>query len=1340
MSKLIASSAIQGAHQIVRQAEEAAAKAIAAKGLECPVSFPNTAYSLPVIYSMLGRKVDRLADMQPALDECRKLLPPVPSSEVWLPYLGPALDAGMATLFAFELIEACKYLIGPSPVNGLWLGAADDVIIRERGIEFVDGSAPGFAAVVGAAPDKQIAVRIARELQEKNLYVFMAGHTHGVTFAQQLAEAGVELGWDTRLVPYGREISAAIYALGFASRVALSFGGVQPGDYARNLRYNKERVFAFVMALGEVDEEKYAAAAGAISYGFPTIADTDIPQILPTGICTYEHVVSSVPHERIVEKSLEVRGCKVKITKVPIPVAYGPAFEGERIRKEQMYVEFGGNRTPAFEFVTLRDLKEVEDGKVTVVGPEIDDVAEGSALPLATWVEVAGRKMQPDFEPILERQIHHLINGGEGVWHMGQRDVVWIRISQAAKERGFKIRHLGEILHAKLLADYPAIVDKVQVTLYTDRQEVETRIAGARHIYRERNLRLESLTDENVDTFYSCTLCQSFAPNHVCVITPERLGLCGAYNWLDGKAAYEIDPTGPNKPLAKGECVDPVRGQWPGINDFVYIHSKQTIKSFSAYSILDHPMTSCGCFEAIVAVMPELNGVMIVNREYTGDTPTGMKFSTLAGVIGGGVQTPGFIGVGKAYITSRKFISAEGGQRRIVWMPRELKETLREDLEKVGERLGIANFMELIADESVGVDSASIRAFLEKAGHPALTMWDITAPSPEAAAVDAARDAVAAVSDRQAVAAVSPPPTAVAAISDRQAVAAMSSSPLAAEGAPSSPPGVTTERGGGDTAATVPPMGAPAAAAPTATFPPLPAHPLDGSLTYVVEVLERIRSSHVPPLPAEIKTPEEQMAALQMSTAVSLLTAGANMLLMYSGLVGGAPPAAAPALPVAQGAVPAAGRAAIVAEPAATQEAEAPPAVSQIASAAVAPAPVAAMSDRHAVAAMSSSPPAGGDTGATGMSSSPPAGGDTGATGMSSSPPAGGDTGATVLPAVEEVVAPPAPPQARTSARIIKPSTFRVPGETINATIRVVKLGGSGTRTSEVLLGGAKALPFRHFEGDTGHTPVVAMEVFDQLPKNYPDSLRAAYGDLLKDPARMARYCVEKLGAQVISVRLWGTHPDNGDRSPEEAAETVGCVLKAVGVPLIVTGPSHYEKNNAVMKHLASTFAGENLLLNWVETDNYKTVGAAAMGYNHCLVAQTPIDVNLAKQLNILLTNLGLPPEKIVIDALTGALGYGLEYTYSVMERIRTTALLGDAMLAKPILATPGFEVAKIKESKAPESALPLWGPEEARGALLEIATAMSLLNAGADLLIMYHPSAARTVKRKIAEMTRIEE
>ncbi|MEW6192182.1 MAG: CO dehydrogenase/CO-methylating acetyl-CoA synthase complex subunit beta, partial [Bacillota bacterium] len=370
MSKIIASAAIRGAHKLVARAEEALRRALETFGPETPVAFPNTGYYLPVIYGMTGMPVTKLEDLKPVLEKAKELLPPVPSERCWLPYLGPALDAGMATLFADEIIEATKYVGGeppytmtsaPTPDN-LWLGAADDVILRKRGIEFVDGTAPGFAAIVGAAPTNEIAVKIARELQEKNLYVFMSAETDGRNIAEQLAEEGVELGWETRLVPFGKDITATVFSLGFAARAAMSFGGVKPGDYRRVLLYNKNRIFAFVLALGHVDDEKYAQAAGAINFGFPTIADTDIPEILPTGVCTYEHVVSNVPHDKIVSRAIEVRGLKITVTKVPVPVAFGPAFEGETVRKGDMHVEFGGQRTPSFELVRMREAEAVEDG------------------------------------------------------------------------------------------------------------------------------------------------------------------------------------------------------------------------------------------------------------------------------------------------------------------------------------------------------------------------------------------------------------------------------------------------------------------------------------------------------------------------------------------------------------------------------------------------------------------------------------------------------------------------------------------------------------------------------------------------------------------------------------------------------------------------------------------------------------------------------------------------------------------------------------------------------------------------------------------------------------------
>ena len=592
---------------------------------------------------------------------------------------------------------------------------------------------PGFAAIVGCAKSNEVAVKIVRELQQRNILIFLSGNVNGRSIIHQLQEEGVEMGYDTYIVPFGRDTISAIYALGFATRSALTFGGMSGGHTRDILLYNKYRVFAFVLALGEVDDLKYAAAAGAINYGFPTIADTVIPQILPTGITTYEHVIS-MPFDdiegdtdtekarRLVQRAIEVRGVKVKITEVPIPVPYGSAFEGERVRRQDMRVEFGGRYARAFEYLRMTGFDEVEDGKISVVGPSFDDVDEGAAMNLGIVVEVAGRKMQEDFEPVLERQIHYFINGASGVQHIGQRDITWIRLSKGAVEKGFSLRHLGDILYARFHADFGSIVDKVQVTIYTEEKLFETWLERAREAYTARNIRLADMVDESVDEFYSCTLCQSFAPNHVCVVSPERLGLCGAYNWLDCKASHQINPTGPNQPIAKGICLDSNYGVYQGVNQFVYQNSHQTVERVTMYSIMQDPMTACGCFECIAMVIPEANGIMVVSREDPSMTPAGMTFSTLAGVAGGGLQTPGVMGVGKYYLLSRKFISSDGGFKRIVWMSSVLKETMAEELKAVCEREGDPDLLDKIADERSVTTVEELIPFLEEHGHPALTM------------------------------------------------------------------------------------------------------------------------------------------------------------------------------------------------------------------------------------------------------------------------------------------------------------------------------------------------------------------------------------------------------------------------------------------------------------------------------------------------------------------------------------------------------------------------------------------------------------------------------------------
>ncbi len=751
MSRYIATRAIRGANALVTEAELMLSKALKEKGPETPVSFPNTAYYIPVIGGMTGMQVEKLGQLEKVLMHARGLLHPSPSARRWTPYLGETLDSGMATLLAAETIEVVRFIYGlqPEPMPGITLAGAtqygdqngsghlngpiDDIRLRAWGIQLVDGRMPGFAAIVGAAKSNEVAVKIVRELQRRNILCFLSGNVNGRSIIDQLMEEGVELGYDTYTVPFGTDTISAIYALGFATRSALTFGGLKMGQAREILLYNRARVFAFVLALGEVDDLKYAAAAGAINYGFPVIADTVIPEILPTGVTTFEHVVS-MPFEeiegkddleraeRLVQKCIEVRGVKLKLTEVPVPVPYGSAFEGEVVRRNDMRVEFGGKNARCYEYLEMADLEDVVDGKVEIVGPDFSNVPPQGYMDMGIVAQVAGRQMQKDFEPVLERQFHYFVNGASGIQHIGQRDITWIRISNAAADKGFNLEHFGKILHARFHGDFGAIVDKVQVTIYTDPAKVEEWLGKARLAYDYRNKRLADLTDDKVEEFYSCTLCQSFAPNHVCVVSPERLGLCGAYNWLDCKASFSINPTGPNQPIKLGKIIDPKKGYWTGTNDYATVGSHGVVSEVTMYSIMENPMTACGCFECICMLIPEANGIMVVSREDPSMTPAGMTFSTLAGIAGGGLQTPGVMGVGKFYLTSPKFISADGGFKRIVWMSSVLKEMMSDEFKVVTTREGDPDLLERIADERHVTTVDELLTWLTEHDHPALTM------------------------------------------------------------------------------------------------------------------------------------------------------------------------------------------------------------------------------------------------------------------------------------------------------------------------------------------------------------------------------------------------------------------------------------------------------------------------------------------------------------------------------------------------------------------------------------------------------------------------------------------
>jgi carbon-monoxide dehydrogenase catalytic subunit/CO dehydrogenase/CO-methylating acetyl-CoA synthase complex beta subunit len=698
------SKAIDGAIIATGFADQLLSMAIERYGYEQKVEFPETGYSLPAIFAWQGKEVHRLADMPGVLGQVRSLIKEEDTYD-------NALAAGEAVMVAAEVIEALKYIPTDRPYEGTgYCGFIPDKVLRELGVAFVDDTIPGCAVLVGSASDPKALLKVVRDCQSKGMLIIASFDT-----IRQLQDQGVKVGLDVMLYPVG-EFTQVIHGLNFAIRAALTFGNVQKGDRERLRSYLQKRPKVFVLQLGPIDSIKAAAEFAVLLNGSPTITDQDVEPIP-------EKYVPQPEYAKMVQTAIELRGIQVRLTHVDVPVAYGPAFEGETVRRPDTYIEAGGAaKTLAFELLRMLPEDKVEDGRIILIGKDVDDLPEGGRTPLAIIVDVYGKKMQEDFETVLERRIHQFINFAEGAWHTGQRNTIWVRLSKSSVRAGLRFKHFGDILVTKMKAEFGNIVSRVQVTIITDEAKARELLPVAIEKYRTRDERLEGLTDEAVETMYTCSLCQSFAPDHICIITPERLGLCGALNWLDAKAAQEIAPTGPNQPIQKGEVIDACKGQWQGVNEAVFELTHGKLERFNAYTMMEDPMTSCGCFEVIVAMTADAQAVILVNREYPGMTPVGMKFSTLAGSIGGGKQTPGFIGVGRKYILSKKFISADGGFLRIAWMPKELKIQMHEALKKRAEELGEPGFVEKIADETITETAEGLVEWMVRVDHPALRM------------------------------------------------------------------------------------------------------------------------------------------------------------------------------------------------------------------------------------------------------------------------------------------------------------------------------------------------------------------------------------------------------------------------------------------------------------------------------------------------------------------------------------------------------------------------------------------------------------------------------------------
>jgi acetyl-CoA decarbonylase/synthase complex subunit beta len=399
-----------------------------------------------------------------------------------------------------------------------------------------------------------------------------------------------------------------------------------------------------------------------------------------------------------------------------IPVEVGLVYEGERVRKDDMQVELGGPHiAEKFELVQVKSGDEVNDGAISIIGPDISTMEEGKSYPIGILVEIAGPRLERDLEGVIERRIHEYSNYIEGFMHLNQRYDVWMRLSKKSFRKGFNsLRYLGLVLIELYRNDFP-FIEKIQVTFITDPEKVRPLYTKAMSIYEARDERARGLTDEEVDTFYGCDLCQSFAPTHVCVITPQRYANCGAISWFDGRAAAGIDPDGPIYAIAKGECLDPVKGEYTGVNENAKKKSMGEVNRIYLYSAFGYPHTSCGCFEGIAFFIPEVDGFGIVMRGFPDVTVNGLPFSTMADSTAGGRQIDGFHGISIEYMRSKKFLQADGGYDRVVWMPRETRERLKPFIP--------GSVYDAIATESDVRSIPELKKFLLEHGHPVVQRW-----------------------------------------------------------------------------------------------------------------------------------------------------------------------------------------------------------------------------------------------------------------------------------------------------------------------------------------------------------------------------------------------------------------------------------------------------------------------------------------------------------------------------------------------------------------------------------------------------------------------------------------
>lgn len=638
---------------------------------------------------LLGRDISDVHDLKTILDNA-----------IMLSKDSNTLIKSLAILSIYELRGLLNFILSRSSVKPI-----DDIEARSYAFKLASGVAPGLLIIVG---DDPLALeKLLSRAQKLGFLVFVVSSRF-----REVLEGGLVVDGRRGLIRYISDdpIDGLIYSLGLAVRLlSISIGSFNRDDLAK---YLQKKIHLGVIILSTSEKLKSildvisdlgvcTVLSANIGYGGSKAIYIDkVDDILP-GICGKLGITMILEEE--------------------LPIGFSSIYEGKSVRDRDVYIEFG-NVKPYFELVISRSLEDIVDGRIEVIGVDIDSMPEGSIQPLGLLVEVAGARMKREYEPVIERSIHRIVNYGEETWHVGQRDSGWIRITRRGFDKGFRLRHLGFMIYIGLKRFYGDILDKIQVKIYTDEDKVSDLLKIARSVYVERDRRSVGLVDEEVERYYACTICQSFLLNHVCIITPERLGLCGTVSYIDAEMAYELKGEASGiRPIDRGRSIDVSRGEWEGVDKAVLQLTHGAVNRVSLYSLVSNPTTSTLSFECISVFIPECNGIMIVDHSYKGETPIGLSFASIAGMICG-LQMSGFLGHSRRWILSRKYFRAEDGLKRIVWMPRSLKELLGEEFRSRCIEEGVPDLPEKIADEYTVKTLDELLEWLIRVKHPVLEL------------------------------------------------------------------------------------------------------------------------------------------------------------------------------------------------------------------------------------------------------------------------------------------------------------------------------------------------------------------------------------------------------------------------------------------------------------------------------------------------------------------------------------------------------------------------------------------------------------------------------------------